>query len=149
MVPHHFLFFIFLVIFMPSSIPTLGITGWINDFAAVADYLLSCYITTNSADSILHAEQNTSMQYTLKEFAGEMYLIEERMHDDLLAKFQVIFGDSAEVTVEVEAEDETKPDQYTIRFTGTVYDGAQAFVVGRLVQYENGRVINISKINNG
>lgn len=134
---------------MPLSIPTMGITGWINDFAAVADYLLACYITTNVSDSTLHAEQNTSMQYTLKEFANDMLTMEERMHDDLLAKFQVIFGDTAEVTVEISVEDENKPGQYTIRFTSTVYDGAQAYVVGRLVQYENGRVIKISKMNNG
>ncbi|ABY62950.1 hypothetical protein ST201phi2-1p118 [Pseudomonas phage 201phi2-1] len=89
------------------------------------------------------------MQYTLKTFANNMQAIEERMHDDLLAKFQVVFGDSAEVTVEVDTEDDNKPDQYTIRFTGTVYDGSTAYVVGRLVQYENGRVIRIAKINNG
>jgi len=134
---------------MSTSIPTLGITGWINDLAASADYMLACYITANVYDSVLHYGQNTTMQYTLKTFANNMQAIEERMHDDLLAKFQVVFGDTAEVTVEVDTEDENKPDQYTIRFTGTVYEGTTAYVVGRLVQYENGRVIRIAKINNG
>lgn len=134
---------------MPKAIPTLGVTGWSNDLAAEADYLLACYITTNVSDSTLHFQQNTSMQYTLKEHAGDMITIEQNMHDDLLAKFQVIFGDTAEITVDVSAEDDNKPDQYTIRFTGTVYDGSKAYVVGRLVQYENGRVVSIAKINNG
>lgn len=134
---------------MAIAIPTLGITGWISDLASSADYLLACYITANVYDSVLHNGQNTTMQYTLKTFAGNMQSIEENMHDDLLAKFQAVFGPTAEVTVEVDTEDENKPDQYTIRFTGTVYDGTVAYVVGRLVQYENGRVIRIAKINNG
>lgn len=134
---------------MATSIPTLGITGWINDLAAGADYMLACYITANVYDSVLHNGQNTTMQYTLKTFAGNMQAIEETMHDDLLAKFQTVFGPTAEVTVEVDVEDENKPDQYTIRFTGTVYEGSTAYVVGRLVQYENGRVVKIAKINNG
>lgn len=134
---------------MAISIPTLGITGWTSDLAANADYMLACYITTNVYDSVLHAGQNTTMQYTLKEFAGNMQAIEENMHNDLLTKFQTTFGDSAEITVVVDAEDVNKPDQYTIRFTGTVYDGPTAYVVGRLVQYENGRVVKIAKINNG
>ncbi len=134
---------------MALSIPSMSITGWVSDIAANADYMLACYITANVYDSVLHREQNTTMQYTLKEFANNMQAIEERMHDDLLAKFQTVFGNTAEVTVEVDAEDTDKPDQYTIRFTGTVYDGSLAYVVGRLVQYENGRVVKIAKINNG
>lgn len=134
---------------MALSIPTMSITGWVSDIAANADYLLACYITANVHDSVLHQGQNTTMQYTLKEFANNMQAIEERMHDDLLAKFQTVFGNTAEVIVEVDTEDDKKPGQYTIRFTGTVYDGTVAYVVGRLVQYENGRVIKIVKINNG
>lgn len=117
--------------------------------ATNADYMLACYITTNVYDSTLHQKQNTTMQYTLKTHAGNMHTIEETMHDDLLKKFQTVFGETAEVTVEVEAEDEDKPDSYTIRFTGTVYEGTTAYVVGRLVQYEDGRVITIAKLNNG
>lgn len=134
---------------MIRAVPTLGLTGWSNDYAAVADYMLACYITTNPSDSVLHFQQNTSMQYTLKEFAGDMHGLEERMHNDLLQKFQAVFGDGSEVTVDVTAEDPNKPDQFTIRFTGTVYDGLTAFVVGRLVQYENGKVVSIAKLNNG
>ena len=134
---------------MAISIPTLGLTGWTSDLAANADYMLACYITTNVSDSVLHAGQNTTMQYTLKEFAGNMQAIEENMHNDLLAKFQATFGESAEITIQVDSEDSNKPDQYTIRFSGTVYEGSTAYVVGRLVEYENGRVVKIAKINNG
>lgn len=134
---------------MLKAIPTMGVTGWLKDYAAEADYILACYITTQTSDSILHFQQNTSMQYTLKLFAGNMLSIEEKMHEDILTKLQAIFGNTAEATVEVEAEDDSKPDNYTIRFTGTVYDTSQSYIVGRLVQFENGKVVKIAKINNG
>lgn len=134
---------------MPKAIPTLGVTGWSNDFSAEADYILACYITTNPSDSILHFQQNTSMQYTLKVYSGNPLAIEEHMREDLLTKLQTIFGNTAEATVEVEAEDDSKPDNFSIRFTGTVYDSTTSYVVGRLVQFENGKVVKIAKINNG
>lgn len=135
---------------MPKFLPTLGVTGWINDFAGTADYLLSCYIATETSDSTLHAEQNTSMQYTLKTKAGDMLGLEQQMADDLQTKFQSVYGNTAEAIVEVTADDPTKPDQYSISFTGTVYDDAgRPYTVGKLVYVEEGRVVRIAKINNG
>lgn len=135
---------------MPKFIPTLGITGWSNDSADVADYMLSCYITTNRSDSVLHNQQNTSMQYTLKEFADNMLAIEDRMQKDLLAKFQSMYGKAAEVIVDVSSTDPDKPGQYTISFTGTVYDNQnKAYTVGKLVYLDDGRVVKIANINNG
>lgn len=135
---------------MPKFLPTLGVTGWINDFANTADYLLACYITTQPADSVLHKRQNTSMQYTLKTLAGNMTEIEQQMVDDLRTKFQAVYGQSAEAYVDITAADSTKPDQYSINFTGIVYDSTgRAFTVGKLVYIEDGRVVRIAKINNG
>ena len=135
---------------MPKYLPTLGITGWINDFAGTADYLLSCYIATEASDSVLHEQQNTSMQYTLKTKAGDMLGIEQQMVTDLRIKFQAVYGNNAEATVEVTADDPTKPDQYTISFTGVVYDSeGRPYTVGKLVYIEEGRVVRIAKLNNG
>jgi hypothetical protein len=135
---------------MPKFLPTLGVSGWINDFAGTADYLLSCYIATEASDSVLHAEQNTSMQYTLKTNAGDMLGLEQQMAEDLQTKFQSVYGNTAEAIVEVTADDPTKPDQYSISFTGTVYDNSgRPYTVGKLVYVEDGRVVRIAKINNG
>lgn len=135
---------------MPKFLPTLGVTGWINDYAGTADYLMSCYITTNTSDSTLHYEQNTSMQYTLKIHAGDTLSIEERMTDDLNNKFQTVYGPSAEAHVELTVDDPNKPDQYSIRMTGVVYDNnGNAYTVGKLVFIDDGRVVRIADINNG
>lgn len=135
---------------MPKALPTLGVTGWISDFAGTADYLLSCYIATEASDSVLHDQQNTSMQYTLKTKAGDMLGIEEQMTQDLKVKFQSVYGNTAEAIVEVVAEDPNKPDQYSISFTGIVYDSeGRSFTVGKLVYIDDGRVVKIAKLNNG
>lgn len=135
---------------MPKYLPTLGVTGWINDFAGTADYLLSCYIATEASDSVLHDQQNTSMQYTLKTKAGDMLGLEQQMVTDLQIKFQAVYGNTAEAFVEVTAEDPTKPDQYSISFTGVVYDElGRPYTVGKLVYIEEGRVVRIAKLNNG
>jgi hypothetical protein len=135
---------------MPKYLPTLGVTGWINDFAGTADYLLSCYIATEASDSVLHDEQNTSMQYTLKTKAGDMLGIEQQMVNDLATKFQAVYGNTAEAFVEVTADDPNKPDQFSISFTGVVYDElGRPYTVGKLVFIDEGRVVRIAKLNNG
>lgn len=135
---------------MLKAIPSLSITGWIRDLAAEADYILACYITTQASDSVLHYQQNTSMQYILKRHAGNFVTMQEEMANDIRSKLQTIFGATADAVVEISAEDKEKPDNFTIRFTGTVYDNSnQSYVVGRLVLFENGKFVKISKINNG
>lgn len=135
---------------MAKFLPTLGVTGWTNDTANTADYLLACFLTTLQADSVLHRGQNTSMQYTLKEFANNPTEIEENLTRDLKDKFQAIFGDTAEIYVDMTADDPAKPDQYSIKFTGVVHDSeGKTVTVGKLVYYEDGRVVKIANINNG
>lgn len=90
------------------------------------------------------------MQYTLKNRAGDIIGIEEQMTNDLKNKFQAIFGPTAEAYVDMTVDDPSKPDQYSIRFTGEIYDTTgQLVTVGRLVFFEDGRVVRIATINNG
>ena len=135
---------------MTKFIPTLGITGWTNDISRSADYLLACYLTTLKSDSVLHWQQNTSMQYTLKVKANDPIGIEDDLTQDLKIKFQTTFGAQSEIYVDYTAEDPTRPNQYSIKFTGVVHDAVgTAFTVGRLVYFEDGRVVKIAQLNNG
>lgn len=135
---------------MIKYLPTLGVTGWTRDAASAADYLLSCYLTTLKSDSVLHWQQNTSMQYTLKSKASDPISLEEELTQDLKTKFQATFGQSAEIYIDYSVEDPNKPEQYSIRFNGVVQDDmGKSYSVGRLVYFDNGRVVKISKLNNG
>lgn len=128
----------------------MGITGWTNDAASAADYLLACYLSTLKSDSVIHREQNTSMQYTLKLKANDPIGIEDELTQDLKTKFQATFGNGAEIYVDYTVEDPAKPEQYSIRFNGVVQDDmGKSYSVGRLVYFEDGRVVKIANINNG
>jgi hypothetical protein len=135
---------------MAKFLPTLGVTGWSNDTARTADYLLACFLTTLQADSVLHRGQNTSMQYTLKVKANDPIGIEDDLTQDLKVKFQSVFGASAEVYVDMTVDDQNKPEQYSIKFTGIVHDDeGKALTVGRIVYFDDGKVVKIAQLNNG
>lgn len=133
---------------MPA-IPSLGVTGWIVDVPTQADYIMSCWLTTNTSMSVMHREQNTSLQYILKETANQPVEMETRLQDVLSAKLKTVFGDSADAEVEVVALDDKAPDNYSIRFVGKVYDQGRELIIGKIVQFQNSRIVSIAQLLNG
>lgn len=134
---------------MSVSLPTLGTSGWVKDVATKADYVLSCFLSTNRSQSVLHREENTSLQYLLKKFANDMVGLETELLRVLNNKLQVAFGESARAIVEI-IPIEDKPDQFSIRFLGIVYDDKhKEYTVAKLVQFQDSRILNIANINNG
>ncbi|AEH03483.1 hypothetical protein AVT69_gp057 [Pseudomonas phage PhiPA3] len=89
------------------------------------------------------------MQYLLKKNANRTQSLETDLQNALLEKLQTTFDETAQAIVTVEVSDPNVPDQYSIRFTGIVYDGTKQYTVGKLVQFQNSRIINIAAINNG
>jgi len=144
--PNHSYFF--LVIFMVKMIPTMQAVGWVNDLSNTADAILAAFLTTNTSMSVLHRLQNTSMQYILKETAGNMLNLEDRLQTALMEKLQPEFGQNATAVVTVDPL-AGKPDQFNIRFTGTVYDeNGKAYSVGKLVKFQDSKIVNIAELNN-
>lgn len=89
------------------------------------------------------------MQYILKETAGDMINLQDQLQTNLQAKLQNVFGQSATAQVTVDALP-NKPDQFNIRFTGTVYDDkGKAYLVGKLVKFIDSKIVNIADLNNG
>lgn len=139
----------FLVITMAKMIPTMQIVGWVNDLANTADAIMAAFLTTNTSMSVLHREQNTSMQYILKETAGDMLTLEDRLQTNLQETLQTVFGPNSKAEVSVDAL-EGKPDQFNIRFVGIVYgDDGKAYTIDKLVYFIDSKVVNIATINNG
>lgn len=134
---------------MVKMIPTMQAVGWVNDLANTADAIMAAFLTTNTSMSALHREQNISMQYILKRTAGNMINLQDQLHTTLQNKLQVVFGENATAQVDIDPLD-GKPDQFNIKFTGTVYDDTgRAYTVGKLVYFVDSKVVRISDINNG
>lgn len=122
--------------------------GWVGDMANTADAILAAFLTTNTSMSVLHRDQNTSMQYILKQAAGNMLDLEDKLQTNLQEKLQVVFGQNATAEVTVDPL-EGKPDQFNIRFTGTVYDDqGRAYTIGKLVKFQDSKVVEIADLNN-
>lgn len=134
---------------MAKMIPTMQVVGWVGDLSNAADSILAAFLTTNTHMSVLHRSQNTSMQYILKETAGDMINLQDQLQTKLQEKLKTVFGESATAQVSVDAL-ANKPDQFNIRFTGTVYDDqGKAYMVGKLVQFIDSKIVNIADLNNG
>lgn len=134
---------------MAKMIPTMQAVGWVSDLANAADSIMSAFLTTNTSMSSLHREQNISMQYILKRTAGDMINLQDQLHQQLQNKLQVVFGQNATAQVDIDPL-AGKPDQFNIKFTGTVYDeNGRAFTVGKLVYFVDSKIFKIADINNG
>lgn len=133
---------------MAKFIPTMGVKGWTDTPEEVADYIISCFLATNQSQSVSHRTQNTSLQYILKQNAGRMYDLEQDLRTVLNKKMQDAFDPEATADVNVTADPED-PAKFSIEFLGTVYTNGRAITVGKLVQFQDSRIINIAKINNG
>lgn len=129
-------------------IPTMGIKGWISHPEDKADYIIACFMEANYSMSVIHRDQNISLQYLLKEYANRMYDLEARLQTELDAKLKASFNEQSYSNVTV-AEDPQKPGQFTIDFTGFVVTDNKTYTVGWMVQFVDSRVLKIAKINNG
>jgi len=129
-------------------IPTMGIKGWINHPEDKADYIIACFMEANYSMTVLHRDQNESLQHLLKMHANHMYDLETALQDKLDAKLKAAFNDQSYSVVTV-VEDPAKPGQFTINFTGYVVTDLKTYTVGWMVQFQDSRVVKIAKINNG
>jgi len=129
-------------------IPTMGIKGWIDHPEDKADYIISCFMESNQSMTVLHRDQNITLQYLLKVYANRMLDLEEKLQEVLDAKLKASFNErsSAHVTLDADLEDSSK---YTINFTGYVVTEEKTFTIGWLVQFQNASILKIAKINNG
>jgi hypothetical protein len=135
---------------MPTTkIATLGSIGWVDSIPEKGDYAISCFITTNKSQSVEYAGNITSLQYLVKTYANAPRDLETNVRTALERTMSQYFGaDVAQVTctVELDTDDITK---ITIRFRCVLTIDGSNYVLGRIVQYVNGRLVAIAKDNNG
>lgn len=131
---------------MNKFIPTLGLDGWVNEPEKVADYIISCFLTTNKSQSNLFRNKSDSFQYLLAEFTNDIPGLERRLEELLTEKLRKSFTEQAYAIVKIEPI-EGKPDQYIINFEGYIYSDGKEHIVGKVVQTDKSRVIKINEIN--
>lgn len=131
-----------------TFIPTMSSIGWVNTLAEVADYEISCFITAEFSQTVLHYGKIPSLQYLLRQHANRPLELEAALRTVLENIMNVAFPGQAETLVTVEAA-ETNPSNLTIRLQATITKNGGQHLVGRVVQYENSKIVKIAKIVNG
>lgn len=133
---------------MSKFIPTLGVAGWINEPEKVADYILSCFLTTDKSQSNIFRQHSDSFQSLLAEFTNDVYGLERRLQDVLSTKLKKTFELGTTVNVRVESLPD-KPDQFTINLEAIVVSEGKEYLVGKLVKTEKSKIVQINDINIG
>lgn len=130
------------------SIPSLSIVGWLNDPESTADEILSAFLTTNTSQSTLNRNSNKSLQFILQRYGQDRLDLETAINEALSSKFKTVFGDNSQVDVVVTNPPETPAFMY-IKFQADVVVAGKEYSVGKLVNFENSKIVNIARINNG
>lgn len=133
---------------MSTFIPTLSVIGWVKSVEEKADYILSCFITSNFSQSVLYAGNITSLQYLVKKYSGDRLGLETDLKTILENKMNKVFDSNASVDVTVE-EDEDNINSLSIRFRCIIVEDGKQYAIGKLVQFINSKIVAIAKINNG
>lgn len=138
---------------MPSpttAIPTLSSMGWVNTIEEKGDFVLSWFITAQYSQTGLYHGSIASLAYLVKRYANEPISLQSQTQNALEGLMRRTFGDNTNVVVTVVEEDsELKPGQLTIQFRCAIRDRGLSYSLGRRVEYLNGKLVNIVKINNG
>lgn len=131
---------------MAKFIPTLGPKGWINEPQAVADYILTSFLTVNKSQSNLFRDKSDSFQSILAEHTNDVFGLQVKLQEVLTAKLLGTFEANSVAEVKVTPL-EDKPDQFKINFLGRVYADGVEYIIGKLVHTVDSKVVQINEVN--
>lgn len=129
-------------------IPTMSSIGWVNTLAEVADYEISTFITAEHSQSVLHYGKIPSLQYLLRQYANRPLELEAALRTTLDGIMNTAFPGQVESQVTVEASS-SNPSNLTIRLQATITKNGGQHQIGRVVQYENSKIVKIANVVNG
>lgn len=131
-----------------TKIATLGSIGWVDSVPEKGDYAISCFIATNKSQTVEYAGNITSLQYLVKVNAGKPRQLETDIRTALERQMGDYFGTQAVVDCTVE-DNSQNISQLIIRFRCTLTIDGASYVLGRVVQFADSRIVGIAKLNNG
>lgn len=134
---------------MGTSVPTLSSLGWIDTIEEKGDYALSYFITSEYSQSVFYHGEISSLQYLVKRYGDDELTLEDEVGTILEGMMRRYFGDDIDVTVRVLEADPEIPGKLTIQFSCIVREQGRSYSLGRRVEFLNGKLTKIAKINNG
>lgn len=133
---------------MGKHIATVSTRGWVGTIEHKGDYLLSCFLLTLYSQSVLYYGKLASLQYVLKEEAGDQVYLQQTLSSMLNDMLKRNF-DSSSALVKLVDYDATNSSKLRIRATCMVRENDIEYNLGKEVLVLNSKVVRISEINNG
>lgn len=128
---------------MEIAVPTLSVDGFATDIRKQADALVAYYFASDHSQSNVFMGRVISIAYHIQQHGHDTFTLKQEMERDLQAYLERHF-DSATVTITI--EETADSSQYNINFDAMVTKGNTRYSVGRLVEIQNQRVVNIIDI---
>lgn len=128
--------------------PHLSNEGWIKDSVKIADIALSHFFLAEASQSYIYDGHVTSFPFILQDTQGKMTQTLSDTRNALNTYFSRFFNN-----VVVETRDDTDPNEpskgiMTIYLSFTDSDGNN-YSLGQLIKFQDLKVNEIIKINNG
>lgn len=133
---------------MAKHIATLTTRGWVGTVEHKGDYLISCFLLTLYSQSILYYGKLASLQYILKDEAGDQVYLQQTLSATLNAMLKRNF-EAANALVKVLDYDANNTSKLRIQATCMVRENGIDYNLGREVLMLNSKVVKIAEINNG
>ena len=131
------------------AVPSLSPAGWISDPAAKADALLSYFFTSMYSQTLIYANEVSSLQYLLQQYGSDVNQLTVQI-EKTLNKYLGRYYDLASVTVTNDVNDLTNiTSTANISIFCSITENGQTYSIGNLLKVSNSKVNSISSINNG
>lgn len=139
----------FFVIPMVTPVPTLSTQGWVTELSSKIDFLLSHYISTDSAQSNVYKDNVSSLQALVEKYSGDPL----STADAIARSVQTYLGRYYENVIADARFDLEDPNssQTTVKITLALNftEGGVNYTANRLLTYFNGKFKEITEANNG
>lgn len=135
---------------MSKFIPTMSTMGWVDTIEEKADFTLSWFLVSDYSQSVVYHGSIKSLPWYIQRYSNNPYELRSQMITGLNELFSATFDEGVTVDVEiVDIDPINKPGKLTVRLSVIIRSGGRDYMLGRLVEILNSRVVNIAKLNNG
>lgn len=131
-----------------KPVPTLSLSGWVNEIREKSDRLLSYFFYSDASQSNLYYGNVTSLPDIIKRFGNEKDRIDREMREAMYNYLKRYF-DIVDIDVEVTIPDDPTDDRMNLICRIAVGQNGIRYDFSKLVAIENSKIKEIIDRNNG
>lgn len=132
---------------MKTTVPTLSLSGFVQDLPTMIDYMFSYYLTSDYSQSNLFRGQVVSLQKQIQQYQHSDIELTRRIREELEGYFNSVVDD-ANIEVSTDRPVPEDPNRINISLSAILIKDGKQYSVGRLIQTQDSKILDIIKLNN-